>query len=181
MPLDAMQEKDTAIRAQAGDKSAFEDLIIHYRPQVTGFAASILHDKWMAEDIAQECFAKLWLNLPYIKIKGSLKSWIFKIVRNRCIDYLRCKKSETSIPDDWELPDKQQTEMIIEQKELWQEFLQNYHKLDADAQTALYLFAAENMPYKDIAKVMGKNATQIKTLIYRARKKLKAERRPQYD
>lgn len=45
--------------------------------------------------------------------------------------------------------------------------------LPPDYRTVLYLFAFEQMPYGEIAKIMGKSAAQIKITMYRARKALK--------
>lgn len=176
MPLDKEQETNLMCKAQAGDTTAFEALVLYYRPHATRFAGSILHDSWAAEDIAQECFAKVWLNLSNFKAGTSFKSWLFTIIRNRCIDYQRTAKPVVSVPDEWDLPGGEEPESSLEKKELWNDFIKQYNTLAPDAKMALYLFSSEQMPYEEIARVMGKNSIQIKTLLYRTRKKLKHER-----
>ena len=97
-------------------------------------------------------------------------------MRNRCIDYQRTRKPEFEWPDEWEFAGGTESEKVLAEKELWQEFSLHFSKLSPDAKMALYLFAVEELPYYEIARIMGKNGIQIKTILYRARKKLKQER-----
>ena len=173
MRLDPARENDLIIQAQAGDRAAFEALVLHYRSPATRFAASLVHNAYDAEDITQESFAKVWMNLSGFKPGSSFKSWLFTIIRNRCIDHMRTQKTLYPFPEDWDPPGGTEPQAELEAKELWQAFAANYRQLPNDARMAIYLFAAEGLSYKEIAGVMGKSTTAVKTLIYRTRKALK--------
>lgn len=55
------------------------------------FAQSIIHNEEEAKDIVQECFYKLWISESLEKRKDSIKSFLYTMVRNSCITYLRRK------------------------------------------------------------------------------------------
>lgn len=161
--------------AQSGDTHAFERLVLHYRAPATRFAHSFVHDAFHAEDIAQESFAKVWLHLSSFKAGTSFKSWLFTIIRNKCIDHARTQKPLYALPEGWDPPGGDEPEAALAQKELWRKVKAHWAALPEATRTALYLFAAEGLSYNDIARVLGKNPIQIKTMIYRGRQKLKRE------
>lgn len=63
-----------------------------YYTELCFFARSIIHTEEEAKDIVQDCFLKLWDDSASTNEVGSLKSLLYTMVRNRCIDYLRRKK-----------------------------------------------------------------------------------------
>lgn len=129
-----------------------------------------------AEDVAQESFARIWLHLGDFKRGTSFKSWLFTIVRNRCIDHLRAKKPVLELDEALHVGGGDEPEPVLLGKEEWAAFRRQWGALPDDARTALYLFAVEEMRYEQIAKVLGRNTSQIKMLLHRTRKKLKSER-----
>lgn len=173
MPEYPFDELSLIRQARQGDHASFETLVIHYRPHAVCFAKSLIQDGFYAEDIAQECFAKVYLRLAGFDPRHSFKSWLFAIIRNQCIDYLRKSKPEAALTDTWQAPAEGQPAQFLERQEAWDDFLAQYKTLPADARTAIYLFVVEGMPHGEIARVMGKNIPQIKMLVYRARKSLK--------
>ena len=160
--------------ALSQDRDAFEALVLRHRPRAVRFAAGIVGPD-AAEDMAQEAFAKVYLRLSAYQRNTSFKSWLLTIVRNTCIDYMRKQMEslpleETIGPLEAETP----SDAIIKAEE-WQALRFVWNRLAKDARCALYLYAYEELPYRDIAAAMGKSTAQVKMIIYRARKKLKKE------
>ena len=89
-----------------GDSSAWEQLVNEYR----GLVYSICHLSAIsdqdADDLAQEAFIKIWMNLSnYNPKRGALKSWIASITRNLRIDKFRRRGNDRltdSIDEGWE-------------------------------------------------------------------------------
>lgn len=175
------EDEALLLRAQRGDTEAFEQLVLHYRPHAVRFAQSMVRDAFYAEDIAQECFAKVYLRLGDYRAGTSFKSWLFAIIRNRCIDFMRGRRQELPLEQAGDVPDALTPENALQRKESWQAFASGWQRLPEDSRTALYLFAAEGMQYGEIARVMGKNVPQVKMMMYRARKKLKQQREKAKD
>lgn len=74
-----------------GDQHAFETLVEHYRPLLFNSIYQILGDYDQSCDILQQVFLQLYLSLPTLKQDKSLRGWLLKVARNRCLDELRHK------------------------------------------------------------------------------------------
>ena len=155
-----------------GDKTAFDTLVKKHRLNAIAFANSFVYDIHLSEDITQECFIKIYINRHSYKQTYTFKTYLFTLVRNKSIDYLR--KSKHAQFQDVFIDQKQNSieELYIEQEQR-QLVCDIINSLKQDYKTALYLYAVDNMCYADIAFTMGKTLSQVKILIYRARKKLK--------
>src|SRR3974377_517437 len=79
-------------RAQAGDESAFREIVERYQSKVFSIIHGIVRQRNDVEDIAQQVFAKVYLSLRTFDFRSSLITWIYKITVNECFDYLRKKK-----------------------------------------------------------------------------------------
>src|SRR6201998_4894973 len=79
-------------RAQAGDESAFREIVERYQSKVFSIIHGIVRQRNDAEDIAQQAFAKVYLSLRNFDFRSSLITWIYKITVNECFDYLPQRK-----------------------------------------------------------------------------------------
>ena len=73
---------------QKGDKTAFEKLFKRFYPRLYDFALKVVKNKETAEDIIQDIFIKLLERKEKIK-PVNIEGFIFKILKNQCITYLR--------------------------------------------------------------------------------------------
>ncbi len=78
---------------QQGDRTAFETLMIKHRVAATYFANSFIHDIDISEDIVQESFISVYMSRMNYKPIHTFKTYLFTVVRNHAIDYLRKKKT----------------------------------------------------------------------------------------
>src|SRR6201998_1354915 len=79
-------------RAQAGDESAFREIVERYQSKVFSIIHGIVRQRNDVEDIAQQVFAKVYFSIRNFDFRSSLITWIYKITVNECFDYLRKKK-----------------------------------------------------------------------------------------
>jgi RNA polymerase sigma-70 factor (ECF subfamily) len=84
-------------RAQGGDREAFEALVHRYDRDVLRIALNILHKPDDASDVYQEAFLKIYKNLHRFRFECSFYTWMYRIVTNVCLDFLRRRKSR---PED---------------------------------------------------------------------------------
>ena len=82
-----------AQRSLLHDERAFETLVQRYRPLLLNFICTILGDYDLGCDVLQHVFLQLYLSLPTLKKDKPLRSWLFQVARNRCLDELRRKRS----------------------------------------------------------------------------------------
>jgi len=154
-----------------GDETAFEALVLKYRQPAVQFSMQFVHDYYMAEDIAQESFANIYVYKERYNFKASFKTYLFTIVRNKSIDYIR-KNKRIELEDVQAIDEVSAEDLIIKHEE--KIHLKNMlGMLKDDYKIAIYLIDYNDMSYQEAAKIMGKSSVQIKILIHRARKKLK--------
>lgn len=75
-----------------GDDKALTVLVDKYLADVYSFALRLTNEPQAAEDITQESFIKAWKNVRRFLPGNNFQAWLFSIVRNTAIDYLRSKK-----------------------------------------------------------------------------------------
>jgi len=84
-----------------GNPDAFKQLFRFTYPRLKGYCRLFIHDSDVVQDIIQECFLALWEKRAEINPEKSLESFLFVIVRNRCLNYLKeAKLKEGKIDPD---------------------------------------------------------------------------------
>ncbi len=97
----ARMDESALIRAaQAGDQSAFEQLVRQYDQSVLRLALNLLRSPEDANDVYQEAFLRVFRNLHNFRFDCSFHTWLYRIVTNLCLDALRkrrVRKEETTV------------------------------------------------------------------------------------
>ncbi len=158
-------------KVKAGCRESFEYLVLKYRPNALAFAKRYVKCSEAAQDVVQESFASLYVNKDKYDNRCTFKTYLFSIVKNKSIDYLR--KNKRLVFMEVIKEDENTPEEIFFKKEIRNIVREKIMKLNEDYKTALYLIEYEDMSYREAAEIMGKNLVQIKSVIYRARCKLK--------
>lgn len=81
--------KETIQLLREGDKKAFEELIDTNYQALCRYAYSILKDSIEAEDMVQKVFCKIWDKRSELEIHTSIKSYLYRIVHNECLNYVQ--------------------------------------------------------------------------------------------
>lgn len=84
--------------AQAGDQSAFEQLVRSYDQSVLRLALNLLRSQEDASDVYQEAFLRVYKNLNAFRFDCSFHTWLYRIVTNLCLDHLRKRKVRREEP-----------------------------------------------------------------------------------
>ncbi len=88
--VSTLEDRDLVVRVVDGDVRAFEALYDRYSPHVSGLAMRVTGRQRAAEEATQETFLSLWRTADrYDTHRGTLKTWLLSVVRNRSIDWLR--------------------------------------------------------------------------------------------
>ncbi|MBZ5563379.1 MAG: sigma-70 family RNA polymerase sigma factor [Acidobacteriia bacterium] len=86
----AIQRMEAALaRWGRGESSAFVEIVREHQAMVFSMAYYFLHDRSVAEEIAQDVFLRLYRNLAGIKSPAHLMLWLRKVTSRRCIDEVR--------------------------------------------------------------------------------------------
>ena len=87
-----INDADLIREAQQGNKAAFEELVRQYDSAVLRLALHLTNSEADAKDIYQEAFLKAYRNLGSFRFECSFYTWIYRIVTNLSLDYLRRKQ-----------------------------------------------------------------------------------------
>src|SRR3982751_2965341 len=85
-------ELELVKQAQAGDTEAFDQLVSRFRTRVFGMIYNMVHNEQDAWDLAQDSFLKAWKSIARFRGQSSFYTWIYRIVMNVTIDWLRKKQ-----------------------------------------------------------------------------------------
>jgi RNA polymerase sigma-70 factor (TIGR02960 family) len=106
-------------RAAAGDGDAFEALTQPYRRELQLHCYRILGSIQDAEDLLQETLLAAWRGLAGFEARASLRSWLYRIATNRCLNALRKRPPRELTPQSW--PDPQPPAPTRRDEPLWLE------------------------------------------------------------
>src|SRR2546423_12026264 len=84
-----VSELELVKQCQKGDSAAFDELVVRYRTRVFGMIYNMVHNEQDAWDLAQDSFVKAWKSIKRFRGKSSFYTWIYRIVMNVTIDWLR--------------------------------------------------------------------------------------------
>jgi RNA polymerase sigma-70 factor, ECF subfamily len=172
--------------AQAGSLDAFNALVARYERPAYGLAYRLLGDQAAAEDATQESFLAAWANLRSYR-GGVFKSWLLRIVANRCYDELRKRQrhpadSLDALPVEpeaaWTTQARAETpDDFALRRELGLHLRQGIERLPHDQRLTLVLSDVQGHSYEEIAEITGVNLGTVKSRLSRARARLRDELR----
>ena len=84
-------------RARAGDGEAFWQLVEPHRHELQVHCYRVLGSQADAEDLLQETLLAAWQSLPGFAERASLRSWLYRIATNRCLNWLRSASRRMSV------------------------------------------------------------------------------------
>lgn len=163
----------------AQDRGAFNLAFAQLSQSVFKTCYAILLDQQEAEDAMQDSFVKLWNNASSWHGDASLKTWVLKIAKNRCLDMLRKRKSESKKQQDFYAEQLTQDtsdapvgtdnlEHADDQKRL-QKVLFSLPERQREAITLVYYNELRN---SEAAKMMDMNVGAFDSLVARARRNM---------
>jgi RNA polymerase sigma-70 factor (ECF subfamily) len=177
-----MDEASLIADAQKGKVDAFNELVLTYQSQVYNLAYRIMGDPASAADATQDAFISAYQSLSRFR-GGSFKSYLLRIVTNRCYDELRRRKRRPATSfEDVEI-DEDANPMLVdggedpegytERQEMADLIQSGIETLPADQRVALVLSDVQGMSYQEIAEVTEVALGTVKSRLARARSKLR--------
>lgn len=152
----------------------FTILYQKYKNPIFSYVYYLCSDRPLAEEICQEVFLKVYLNISKFEGKSSFKTWIYKIAKNTYIDFIRKPSymkdsSSDTLDEEIEAQGPAPEEHVIN-KEKQQLIKTTLSKLSYKYRTYIILRDIQGFTYKEICEITGEKLSSVKTGIYRARK-----------
>ena len=178
------------VRVRADDQAAFAELVDKYQHRLIGVMHHLIGHSQEAEDIAQEVFLRVYRTRYKHSPKAKFTTWLFTIANNLAMNAIRNQKRRQTIPlgasesggfgtqaaDTGPAPAH-----ALHQQELSAVIRQALDDLPDRHRVAVVLNKFEDMGYAEIGEVMGLSVKAVKSLLSRARGKLREALQPYID
>lgn len=173
---EALEKDEDVLFASLSHPSLFAQLVTKYEAPFLRKAKSIVYDEAEAEDIVQETFVKIYLNVKKFKVQegAQFSSWAYRILINTALTHYAKRKKEGMLradvdPEIMELfPDKSVEE--FGNKEISDEIASVLVRMPPLFAKVLTAFFIEGKPQEEIATAEGVSVGAIKTRVHRAKR-----------
>ncbi|MBK8639957.1 MAG: RNA polymerase sigma factor RpoE [Chromatiaceae bacterium] len=173
-------DQELVVRAQAGDRRAFDLLVLKYQQKVAGLIGRYLRDPNEVQDVAQEAFIKAYRALAGFRGESAFYTWLYRIAINAAKNHL-ASRGRRPPRDDMEMEVAEQLESGGRLREmgtpenhlLSEEIAQTVQRalddLPEELRTAIVLRELEGLSYEEIAEAMDCPIGTVRSRIFRAR------------
>jgi len=174
-PHEITEEQDSEIvaRVLAGDRECYTLLVQRYQEVLFRHALGMVQDADQAADLVQDAFVRAFTELKRCRDPARFGGWVFRILANRCRDYLK-SAGRRSVPLDGALaaPRAAEADRAHEQRELSEVLSRALAALPASQREALLLKHVEECSYEEMAERLGASVSALKMRVMRAREAL---------
>jgi len=157
-----------------GNKGAFTALVTRHLNPVIRYAQRYVGTLTDAQDVAQEAFIRLWKHATRWEQQGfSLRSWVFRITYNLCIDELRKRKPTTSIEQDDLVDSNDLPEKELAREQHKREVTRAINELPERQRDAIILCVYQGLTNIEAAATLDVSVDALESLLSRGRRSLK--------
>ena len=173
-------------QCQAGNTAAFDQLVGRYRTRIFGMIYNMVHSEQDAWDLSQDSFLKAWKSIGRFRGQSSFYTWIYRIVMNVTIDWLRKKQvkgtgaefddaiqlkeidpASRTAPKANALPHER-----MQDQEIRARIDAAIAQLSPEHRAVILMKEMEDMQYNEIAEALDCSIGTVMSRLFYARKKL---------
>jgi len=190
-----VSELELVRQCQTGSAEAFDELVTRYRTRIFAMIYNMVHNEQDAWDLAQDSFVKAWRSIKRFRGRSSFYTWIYRIVMNVTIDWLRKKQikgagvefdeaiqltqidpASRTAPKADPLP-----HTCMERSEIRARIDEAIKQLSPDHRAVILMKEIEEMQYHEIAETLGCSIGTVMSRLFYARRKLQSLLRDVYE
>jgi len=190
--MDLIKDADAELmlEVKAGSDESFATLVRRYQSRVLGLAYRYIGDRGSAEDLAQEAFLRVYKARERYEPRAKFSTWLYRIVVNLCLNEIRWRKgrpsmslavaTETSSNLNLDVTDQNEPEPIetIQDAEMADTIRAIIGTLPENQRLAILLNKYQGLSYQEVADSMDLSVMAVKSLLTRARVKIKEKLAP---
>lgn len=161
----------------SGNKEAFASIVERHKDNVYNLALKICGNREDAEEIAQDSFIKVYRSLKSFKGKSSFSTWLYRIVYNTSMTFVRKNKLDILRLEDFPVDsvDFIRGNAMEDEAEIeYMRVLLSYamQKLDHEDRAIITMHYYQDLSHSEICSITGISRSNIKVRLFRARKKM---------
>lgn len=172
---------------RSGDATAFEKLVRRKTSKVYGLCYRVIGNAEDAKDVSQLAFLKLWENIDKYDSRYAFDTWLYRMVTNVAIDFLRNRQSREAAVNSTLRLVKKVTEaeqgISFQRKEVENVFREVSASLSPKQKAIFVMREMEDLPSAEISKILGCRESTVRNHLFNARKimRIQLEKRfPEY-
>lgn len=147
----------------------FIDLYLQLEDGLYRMAFRLLESQAEAEDAVQDLFIKIWSRIDSLERVSYPQAWCLTLMRNHCIDRLRAKAGQQTVPVEENLPAEEELERSARMKQAWEAVL----ALPPKSRELLRLRLVEDLSYEEISRQTGLSQNALRVAFHRLKNHLK--------
>lgn len=168
-----MRENDYLKRLRKGEENAFCYLFKKYFPKVKYFISHIVQSEDIAEDLSQDIFLKIWINRQDLPDFRSFDAYLFRMSKNKALNYLEHKLCEDVYRERREIPVVRALNEELEAKELEDLIKQAVGKMPEQRKKVYVLSRLHHVGNEEIAKRLNVSKKTVENHINLALKQIR--------
>lgn len=162
-------------RVLNGDREAYAHLVRRYQEGLYRYARALGLDRDTAQDMVQDSLVKAYEDLHRCRDPQRFEMWVFRILRNRCLDHVRNIRRravpihEVSLTDPAPGPEEE-----AERTQVRERLREALDEMSPDLRDAFLLKHHQERSYEEMAEFTGASVSALKMRVHRARDALRA-------
>jgi len=151
-------------RIAEGDEQAFKTLFDLYKGRVMVYALKLSKSRYVAEEIVQETFLKLWVSRAQLPEVRNIGTYIFVMVKNRTLDHLRKIANEDRLFNEvWHtISEQQELSRLLDAKDDMRLIEKAVRQLSSQKQKIFYLSRSQGLSHRQIAEKCSVSESTVK-------------------
>ena len=171
-------------RTQAGDPTAFDELVRRYQPRLLGMLYSMTNNQSDAWDLAMETFEKAYKSIHSFRLDSEFFTWLYRIGYNLTVNFIKRNKHRHNLSMDDEDLDLQNREEFIDASasgdgekqarlaDLKKKLNESLMKLSESHRAVVTLFDIQGLSHAEISKIMNCKEETVRSRLFYAHKQL---------
>jgi RNA polymerase sigma-70 factor (ECF subfamily) len=174
----AIDDVELIKECQTGSDTAFQKLVETFYQDAYRMAYYWTRNREVALDISQEAFIRIYKNLDHFNLEKSFPAWLYTIVKNLSMNYLKRTRSRRMVFSDFFSRKRNpvistiEADRKIEQDETARVIWHSIRKLSRDEQEIILLREFEDFTYQEVSDLLNIPLGTVMSRLYHARKKL---------
>ena len=175
--MPAPSDREIVEQALDGNTRAFQKLVERHQSFVFNLAYRFVHNVSDAEDIAQDAFIRLWKNLPRYRHEVKLTTWLYKIVTNLCLDFMKSAYNKhdrrmEGLAHHTYVKSESETDQPILAEEARVALEKMTSALTPKQKAVFVLRDIEDLTTDEVCDILSMSSGNVKSNLYYARKKI---------
>jgi RNA polymerase sigma-70 factor (ECF subfamily) len=171
-------------RAQAGDPTAFDELVRRYQPRLLGMLYNMTNNQTDAWDLAMETFEKAYKSIHSFRLDSEFFTWLYRIGFNLTVNFIKRNKHRNNLSMDDEDLDLQNRSEFIDASasgdaekqarlvDLKKKLNESMMKLSEHHRAVVTLFDIQGLSHAEISKIMNCKEETVRSRLFYAHKQL---------